>query len=53
MAFEIRKQRIIDIFYLSNVDLLKKKAQVMNSAFTNQSLGTVTSFNSDLSNNPN
>ena len=52
LAFQIRKQRIMDIFFLSNADLIKKKALAMKSA-SNTNTGTMTSFNSDISYNTN
>lgn len=52
VSFQIRKQRIMDIFFLSNADLIKKKALAMKSA-NNTYTNTLTSFNSDISFNTN
>lgn len=42
----------MDIFFLSNADLIKKKALAMKSA-NNTYTNTLTSFNSDISFNTN
>lgn len=42
----------MEIFFLSNADLIKKKALAMKSV-NNTNPGTMTSFNSDVSYNTN